>query len=169
MKTTPIKHSFLLLFVLTGSTLFAQQQANQVCNNLRDSINIYSQNVEVKIDEIITELKSLHGVNDSGEILNKMDTIHVEQILLENGQASLLKQRLLETKLYFDRIVSNCSLSISEIEKPFTLNLSMEENGTSWEEYSFKGMPALGALPILKYYLTKLDETKLKLLSQLDD
>jgi len=103
---------------------------NDLLSNL-DSLNI-------RIDKIIHTVEHNHGKDNNGEILNKRETKFVNQILLEHKMASELRLNIQETIDKSMKIIIENQLKITREELPLKLNLFMEADGKSWEEYTFK-------------------------------
>lgn len=153
---------------MTGQLVMKIDQSNS--NEIIKSKNVLLSNFDSlfsRIDKIIHTVEHNHGKDNNGEILNKRETKYVNKILLEHKMASELRLNIQETIDKSMKIIIENQLKITKEELPLKLNLFMEADGKSWEEYSFKDMPYSAIMPIFTKYKNDVILTKLLLLEEL--
>lgn len=153
---------------MTGQLVMKIDQSNS--NEIIKSKNVLLSNFDSlfsRIDKIIHTVEHNHGKDNNGEILNKRETKFVNQILLEHKMASELRLNIQETIDKSMKIIIENQLKITKEELPLKLNLFMEADGKSWEEYTFKDMPYSAIMPIFTKYKNDVILTKLLLLEEL--
>lgn len=119
------------------------------------------------LDSSVTILVDKQGRNSNGDIKDKMNPMNVNQIFIEEGRAKLIKSEIQKTIESYMTIVENHDLKITKSDLALQLNLFMVEKGKSWEEYTFKDMPAGHLLPIINKYRKDAVLVKIQVLEEL--
>lgn len=119
------------------------------------------------LDNSIAILVDKQGKDHNGDMKDKMNPKNVNQIFIEEGRAKLIKSEIQKSIESHMAIVKNHDLKIERSDLALQLDLFMEENGESWEEYTFKDMPPGPLLPIIKKYRNDAVLTKLQVLESL--
>lgn len=133
----------------------------------KDTLLLICTNLISSLDESRELLETRHGKLAGGELKNKMDSKHVNHIFLEEGNALKIKFQIQNAISQIEGIGIKNSLNITSEDFPLQLNLFMEEDEKTWEEYIFKDMPAAAVLPLITKYRNDIILTKLMVLEQL--
>jgi len=111
---------------------------------------------------------------DSPEAKNNYNRLENEKKMMgqlvmkiDQSNSNELRLNIQETIDKSMKIIIENQLKITREELPLKLNLFMEADGKSWEEYTFKDMPYSAIMPIFTKYKNDVILTKLLLLEEL--
>lgn len=119
------------------------------------------------IDGIIFTIEKAHGKDKNGEILNKRESTIVNKVMFDEKMATKLKffiDKSIESTM---KIISENQIQLVKEELPLKLNLFMETNGKTWEEYNFQNMPFGAVIPIFSKFKNDIILNKLLVLEEL--
>lgn len=106
-------------------------------------------------------LTDKHGLDKNGNLRNKSEIQHVNQVFIEENRAKKIRDLFVDSEKEFLAISLQEELGLTNKDLPIKLNLFMEQEGKTWESYTFQDMPAMALLPIIRklnndVYLTEL-------------
>jgi len=146
-----------------------------IIDESQSALLIHSKNEIIEIstnlinltEEIIVTIEETHGKDQNGEILNKSESKYVNQVMLDKKMATQLKLAINKNIESSMKIFSENQINITKEELPLSLNLFMETNDITWEEYIFQNMPFGAVMPVLLKYKNDVQLNKLFVLEEL--
>lgn len=120
---------------------------------------------DLEISRILVE--EAHGLTSEGELKNKMETVFVNDIFIKQKKGIYLKNQIEHSSEKLLEISSKHKLEITKENIPIKLNLFMEKNNQTWENYNFNQMPAMGVMPMLGKFQKDIILTKLMMLEKM--
>lgn len=136
-------------------------------SNSKDSIISICDNQLNRILKLKKEIESRHGITKNGELMIPRESKFINEIFLKEGKGKELKNSI---KLTISKLItiSNINeLAITADSLPLQLNLFMEKQNKTWENYTFENMPAGAVEPILESFKNNIILTKILLLERL--
>jgi len=163
-----------LSYILNNEINFGNKLVKQIENSGSAEI-IKSKEEVIKICDAlkrtITMIEKLlikrHGTDKKGVLKNKSERKHVNQIFIEEKNATKIKELIAASENRLIQISLDHKLGLANEDLPIKLNLSMEKKGQTWEQYTFQNMPALALLPIITKMKNDVILTELLMLEKL--
>jgi len=144
-----------------------ESSENSELINYRDLVLRLCETLLNNLEGSIQLIRQKHGTDPDGNLNDRWSSFHVNKIFIEDGRGKMIKLSIGQT---IDQLIEGAmdiEIDLTADELPLKLNLFMEEEGKTWEEYFFKDMPAIATIPIFGKFKQDVTLTKLDLLERL--